>query len=75
MRNVSSIERLARVVGGGVLAGFGLAFLMRGGGTPWVRAVDVTMVALGIDFLITGATGRCPLYRWLGWSSVRPRKH
>lgn len=73
MPNVGTAERVARVAGGGFLVGAGLAFIIRGAGSLWVGALDVATVALGIDFLITGVTGRCPLYRWLGWSTAPQR--
>ena len=71
-KNVGTIERTVRVVGGGLLAALGLALLVGPGGAPWLITVDVVLILLGLDFVFTGATGHCPLYRWLGWSTARP---
>lgn len=70
-KNVGSAERVARVLGGGLLAAVGVALIALVGGPVWLVAVDVVLILLGLDFVVTGATGNCPLYRWLGWSTVR----
>lgn len=69
-KNVGSAERAARVVGGGLLAAVGLALIALAGGSVWLVAADVVLILLGLDFVVTGATGHCPLYRWLGWSTT-----
>jgi len=70
--NVGTGERVARVIGGGLVAGLGLALLIMGSGAVWLIAADVVLITLGADFVVTGLTGHCPLYRWLGWSTARP---
>lgn len=32
----------------------------------WVVLLEVLLVAAGLDLLVTGATGHCPLYQKLG---------
>jgi len=29
------------------------------------------LIAQGVDFVVTGVRGYCPLYKWLGWSTAR----
>ena len=71
---MGTTERVARAIGGSLLVALGLALLVMGGGSLWLVAAKVPLVALGTDFVITGLTGHCPLYRWLGWSTDRPRR-
>ncbi len=68
--NVGIIERVVRVVGGGVIAAVGLVFLI-GGSSLLLSLLEVAGVALGLDFVYTGLTGFCPLYRKLGLSTNR----
>lgn len=63
--NISSPERVARVVLGAALAVAGLAIL--GAGPAVAGALGaLLLVAVGVDFVYTGATGYCPLYAKLG---------
>lgn len=63
--NISSPERVARVVLGTASVLVGLAIL--GAGPAVVGALGaLLLVALGVDFVYTGATGYCPLYAKLG---------
>lgn len=68
--NVGIIERVVRVVGGGVVAFVSLVLLI-GGSSVLFSALEVAGIALGLDFVYTGLTGFCPLYRKLGWTSKR----
>lgn len=70
MKNVGTWERAVRVVLGGALALWALALLLNGGDWVW-RVVDAALIALGIDFVMTGIRGYCPLYKLLGWSTAR----
>lgn len=72
MKNVGTVERIVRVVLGGALALWALSQLLSGNVLIW-QLVDVALVALGLDFVITGIRGYCPLYKWLGWSTA-PRE-
>ena len=58
------IERIIRILGGGVLALFALnLWLMTGGFAAWAW---FAVALLGLDFIITGVRGYCPLYACLG---------
>lgn len=70
MKNLGIVERVARVVLGGALAVWGVMRLVDGGALA-SRLADVALIALGIDFVVTGIRGYCPLYKWLGWSTAR----
>lgn len=71
-KNVGTIERTLRVALGGSLAIWALVLLLSGGGLIWLL-VYVALIALGVDFVITGIRGYCPLYNLLGWSTAAPR--
>ena len=71
MKNLGTTERLLRVLLGGALAIWAL-WLLLGGGTLLQVLLCIALIALGVDFVVTGARGHCPLYKWLGWSTARP---
>jgi len=74
MTNLGTTERVIRVLLGGGLAVWAVARFVASGW--WVSQVaDVALIALGLDFVVTGIRGYCPLYKLLGWSTARPRKH
>lgn len=62
--NITPWERVARVVVG--LVGFigGLALLPPSG--VLVGILELLLIAAGLDLVITGALGFCPLYHRLG---------
>lgn len=68
--NVGTLERVARVGGGGLLAALSLAVLI-GGPSLILATLAIAGIALGLDFVYTGITGYCPLYARLGWTTVR----
>lgn len=63
--NITPAERLARVAVGllGMVAGFWL--LTSASGVVLV-ILEVALVLAGLDLVVTGALGFCPLYRKLG---------
>lgn len=71
MKNLGTTERVLRVLLGGALAIWALWMLL-GGGTLLQVLLYIALIALGVDFVVTGARGHCPLYKWLGWSTARP---
>lgn len=71
-RNLGTVERVLRILLGGALA-VGASWLFLGGGALAARLLDVALIALGVDFVVTGIRGYCPLYARLGWSTARPR--
>jgi hypothetical protein len=71
MKNLGTVERVLRVTLGGALSIWALVQLLAGGGLIWLL-LDVTLIALGVDFVVTGIRGYCPLYNRLGWSTASP---
>lgn len=69
--NVAPAERAARVaVGlGGAAAG---SWLLDEAGGPLAAVLALLLVLAGLDLLVTGALGYCPLYRRLGRAPRRP---
>ncbi len=72
--NLSSPERIARVIlGVGLIAFAAVSF-----STTEVfayRAFCVAFALLGVDMLVTGAIGFCPLYYKLGRKSMAALPH
>ena len=63
--NITPAERVARVVFGGLAAIAG-AFLMGGAGSTLAVVLELLLVLAGLDLVVTGALGHCPLYARLG---------
>ncbi len=63
--NITPAERLARVAVGllGMVAGF---WLLTSAGGGVLVILEVALVVSGLDLVVTGALGFCPLYRKLG---------
>ena len=74
MKNLGTIERVLRVAVGGVLAVWALVWFLGGDSLIW-RLLYVALIALGVDFVVTGIRGYCPLYNRLGWSTARSKAH
>lgn len=68
--NIGTIERVLRITLGGALALWALVLFFGGGALIW-QLLDVALIALGVDFVVTGVRGYCPLYNRLGWSTAR----
>ena len=64
--NITPAERLARVGVGLVGAIAGVWLLTSASGVGLV-ALEVLLVLAGLDLVVTGALGHCPLYRRLGY--------
>ena len=65
--NITPIERAGRVLVGavGVIAGVLLLASPASAGTV---VLEVLLVLAGLDLMITGALGHCPLYNRLGYT-------
>lgn len=63
--NITPTERFGRVLIGLVGVIGGLILLASAGGTA-VAVLEVLLVLTGLDLIVTGALGHCPLYRKLG---------
>jgi hypothetical protein len=62
--NITPAERLARLLIGAALV-IGAIFLVQPAGTMIV-VLQVLLVLAGLDLIVTGGLGHCPLYRKLG---------
>jgi hypothetical protein len=73
--NITPAERLGRIlIGLAAIVGGGL--LLTTAGSALAVVLEVLLVLAGIDLLVTGALGHCPLYHKLGYrppSLRRPR--
>lgn len=65
--NITPIERIGRIVIGAVAAIGGLVLLGSAGGAGIV-VLELLLVAAGLDLIVTGGLGHCPLYRKLGYT-------
>ncbi len=63
--NISIGERAGRILIG-LAAIIGGAVLLATAGSVLAAVLAVLLVAAGLDMLVTGATGHCPLYQRLG---------
>jgi len=66
-RNVGGLDRALRLVVGAPLVAVGL-FLAGG---IWGEPVGILVALVGLVSLLTGISGRCPLYTPLGISTAR----
>ena len=64
--NITLAERIARLLVGlvGVIAGL---VLLTSAGGPLLVSLEALLVVAGLDLMVTGALGHCPLYRKLGY--------
>lgn len=64
--NITATERVARVVVGvaGIVGG---GLLLAGANSTLAVVLEVLLVLAGLDLLVTGARGHCPLYAKLGY--------
>jgi hypothetical protein len=74
--NITPAERLGRIFVGLVGAIGGLILLGSGGGAL-VVVLEVLLILAGLDLIVTGALGHCPLYRKLGYTpaSLKGGRH
>ena len=63
--NITPAERAARIVLG-ALGAVGGVVLLVGTSSTVVVVLAVLLVLAGLDLVVTGATGHCPLYARLG---------
>lgn len=63
--NISFPERVGRVLIGiaGIVAGI---LLLGSAGSALLVVLEVLLVLAGVDMLVTGALGHCPLYARIG---------
>ena len=63
--NITPAERVARIVLG-LLGTVGGAFLLGSAGTAIAVVLEILLILAGLDLVVTGALGHCPLYKKLG---------
>lgn len=71
--NISPVERGGRMVLGLAAAVVGVVLLVSAGSALSV-VLEVLLVVAGLDLVITGALGHCPLYQRLGHVPVSLRR-
>ena len=64
--NLTPAERVGRIALGLLGAVAGLLMLASASGT-FVTVLLILLTLAGLDLLVTGALGHCPLYRKLGY--------
>jgi len=70
--NITPAERVGRIVLG-LIGAVGGILLLAGSPTALTGTLEVLLVLAGLDLVVTGASGHCPLYQKLGFmpSSLR----
>ena len=63
--NISPPERVARILLG-ILGVVGGIILLGSAGGTFVAILEVLLILAGLDMIVTGALGHCPLYKKLG---------
>jgi len=63
--NISPTERLGRVLLG-LVGALGGLWLLAGASSAGIAVLEVLLVLAGLDLVVTGALGHCPLYQKLG---------
>lgn len=71
--NISTVERAARV-GLGLVGIIGGILLLAGSPPAVVAVLEVLLILAGMDLVVTGATGHCPLYAWLARRTVQAER-
>ena len=63
--NITPAERAGRILLGGAAAVAGVILLASAGSVVAV-ILELLLIAAGVDLVVTGALGHCPLYQKLG---------
>jgi len=63
--NITPAERVGRILLG-LVGAVGGILLLAGSPAALSGALEVLLVLAGLDLVVTGATGHCPLYQKLG---------
>ena len=64
--NITPAERVGRILVG-LIGAVGGILLLAGSPTVLTATLEVLLVLAGVDLMVTGATGHCPLYQKLGY--------
>jgi DUF2892 family protein len=71
--NITPAERWGRILLG-IAAIVGGNLLLSSAGSALAVVLEVLLVLAGVDLLVTGALGHCPLYQKLGYVPRSPRR-
>ena len=63
--NITALERIARIVVG-LATTVAAVLLLRDAGSSVAVVLELLLALAGLDLVLTGATGHCPLYKRLG---------
>ena len=63
--NITPTERVARIAVGALAVIAGIV-LLTGASTALAVVLEILLILAGLDLVITGAMGHCPLYARLG---------
>ena len=64
--NITPAERVGRILLG-LIGAVGGILLLAGSPTVLTATLEVLLALAGLDLVVTGATGHCPLYQKLGY--------
>lgn len=71
--NITPAERAGRMVVGAAAAVVGLVLLTSASSVLAV-VLELLLIAAGLDLVVTGALGHCPLHHRLGYTPKLPRR-
>ena len=73
--NITSVERAGRILMG-IAATIVAVVLLTSAGSALAVVLELLLAAAGLDLVVTGALGHCPLYQKLGYvpPSLRGRR-
>ena len=63
--NINPIERAGRILVGLAAVAVGVV-LLTSAASPLAVVLEALLILAGLDLLVTGVTGHCPLYQKLG---------
>lgn len=71
--NITPSERVGRVLIGMIGLVGGMVLLASAGDTV-IATLEILLVLAGLDMIVTGALGHCPLYKRLGHTPASLRR-
>ena len=72
--NITPGERVGRVSGGALVAVLAVVLLTSSAPGPVAVILELLLLAAGLDLVVTGALGHCPLYARLGREPITARR-
>ena len=71
--NITPLERAGRIVIG-LIGAIWAVTLLASAGSALAVMLEVLLLAAGLDLVVTGLVGHCPLYQRLGYVPVSLRR-